>query len=207
MERIESAWLGVARGWRKESQCEKQHRGQTLDHGARSTRSLGLAPAIGSTLFWSQRRSVAAGSKPIGAMLPAGSAPIGAASGATTPAAAALGMGVPWSSALAAERNERAVSATPSMVGGSNYGAGAGAGGGAALRIRLRPHAPLPARPLLLACSYETTLGALKTRIARTLRAPGMAAAEDIRIEVDGFTIAEEDGVVGDLVRETDIVE
>ncbi|PWN32560.1 uncharacterized protein FA14DRAFT_157269 [Meira miltonrushii] len=78
----------------------------------------------------------------------------------------------------------------------------------ASIRVRIRPHAPLPQQPLLIPCVEQTTLIAFKERITTLLNAKSDSSIDSakIRLEIDGYVIAD-DCVVGDVVRETDVVE
>lgn len=74
------------------------------------------------------------------------------------------------------------------------------------LRVRVRPHAPLPERPILLPCSSESTLTALRPRIVKALLTELVSDPDKLRLEIEGFAIAE-DGPVVDVVRENDVVD
>ena len=75
------------------------------------------------------------------------------------------------------------------------------------IRIRIRPHEPLPCRPMILSCATGASFDTLWHKISHALFKHHQRTAMDaLRLEIDGFTVAE-DGVVGDIVRESDVVE
>lgn len=76
------------------------------------------------------------------------------------------------------------------------------------IRVRIRPKAPLPTQPLLISCVEQSTFTAFKARILSLINAKSdqQFVKNNLRLEIEGFTIAE-DCLVGDVIRETDIID